>query len=125
MVVSEALSEGVLASTLLYICEILRLFANMCVSALFRAKLVHAVTAMLTFRTPSNAEERHMDLEVKHAALMLVQALHSEGEPREVLCCSLLASCLLLIACFMLCCSLLASCLLLIACVMPCTCHAV
>lgn len=85
IVVSEALSEGVLASTLLYICEILRLFARTHFSALFRVKLLHAITAMLTFRTPTGADERHMDIEVKHATLMLAHTLHSEGEPREVL----------------------------------------
>lgn len=84
VIIREAFRDGVLASSQVLVCDILRLFARTHFSALFRAEIVHAVRSMLSFRTKRGADERQMDVDVKHASLMLVQLLHTEGEPFEV-----------------------------------------
>jgi hypothetical protein len=84
IIVGEAFRDGVLASSQVFVCDILRLFARTHFSALFHAKIVHAIRSMLSFRTKRGADERQMDVDVKHAALMLLQLLHTEGDPLAV-----------------------------------------
>ena len=84
IMVAEATREGILASSLIFVCDVLRLFARTHFTDLFRSKLVQAVANMLSFRTKQGSDERHLDVDVKHAALMLVQMLDRQGEPAQV-----------------------------------------
>ena len=84
IIVKEATREGSLASSLMLVADVLRLFARSHFAALFQSKLVVAVANMLSFKTMHGADERHLDVDVKHAALMLVQMLDKQGEAAEV-----------------------------------------
>jgi hypothetical protein len=86
VIVSEACRDAPLASTLTLLCEILRLFARSHADDVFRAPIGRAVSCMLTFVTKRGADERQMDVDVKLAALTLVQLLHTEGEPLATVC---------------------------------------
>lgn len=80
VLIREACKEGVPASTLTLACDILRLFVRSHTAALFAASVTRAVNAMFVFKTPKNSDERELDVDVKHAALMLVQLLHAAGD---------------------------------------------
>ena len=81
--IHEACKDAVSASTLTLICDILRLFVGSHTGALFAASVMRAINAMFLFKTPKNSDERELDVDVKHAALMLVQALHAAGDGRN------------------------------------------
>ena len=81
VIAAEACRDGALASTLVLISDILRLFARTHVRQLFRAPIIRAVAAMLAYVTKRSADERQVDVDVKLAGLSLVQLLHTEGEP--------------------------------------------
>jgi hypothetical protein len=98
IIVKEALRENVLASTQILISQILHLFARSHFEELVDAKLVSAIGRMLSHKTKRGADERHLDVDVQHAALSLVLRVQGLGRPRQVHlperspCCSCLAA---------------------------------
>jgi hypothetical protein len=84
VIIKESLREDVLASTQVFVCQILHLFAQTHFEELFEAKLVHAIGHMLSHKTKRGADERHLDVHVQHGALQLVLRVHGLGRPRQV-----------------------------------------
>ena len=86
VIVDEASRASALASTLILVTDILRLFSRSHVDAVYRAPIARAIGSMLTYTTKRGADERQVDVDVKLAALQLVQLLHTEGEPLAGVC---------------------------------------
>jgi hypothetical protein len=73
----------VLASTQILISQILYLFARTHFSELIDAQFVSAIGRMLSHKTKRGADERHLDVDVQHAALMLVLRVQGLGHSRQ------------------------------------------
>lgn len=84
VIVQECLRGSVTSSTLLLLARILHLFARSHFVELLDAQLVPAIGRMLSHQTRFTGDERHLDVEVQHAALMLVLRVLDLGSPEQV-----------------------------------------
>lgn len=98
IIVKEALRENVLASTQVLIAQVLHLFARSHFEELVDAKFISAIGRMLAHKTKRGADERQLDVDVQHAALMLVLRVQGLGRPRQVQPLHLLASSVLCVS---------------------------
>ena len=84
IIVKESLREHVLASTQVLVSQILHLFARSHFEELIDAKFTSAIGRMLSHKTKRGADQRHLDVDVQHAGLMLVLRVQGLGHPRQV-----------------------------------------
>lgn len=84
IIIKESLRENVLASTQVLIAQILHLFARTHFEELVDANFISAIGRMLSHKTKRGADERHLDVDVQHAALMLVLRVQGLGHTRQV-----------------------------------------
>ena len=73
-----------MSSTQVLLTQILHLFARSHFEELLNARFVCAIGCLLSHQTRLKGDERSMDEDVQHAALMLVLQVYDLGTPAQV-----------------------------------------